>query len=339
MRDMNEYLKKYDNICHLSNGSFKDVYRIIEDNEDQKNDKVLKLAHKSNNPKEIQYLLNEIICNGFLESKYILNTLELHLYPSFFSVIEPLAFNGTLGMLLKNINETGDFLNEYEIWKFFIQLVDAIYFLHKMGICHRDLKPDNILLNDDFCIKIHDFNSCSIKRYNTLYNSTVIGTPFYMAPRVISGKPYIENIDIWSLGCILYEMIEGHSPFSNVEHWLKLYEKVTSIQYIPLKRNNISRELKSWIPKLLRKNRIDSSSIRKMIGSKSLEYNLKMEIPKKNEVFNSLKKIQCSSWNEFIHILKEMSFVKNYVKETTDIDDCLQINKKNIYYKTRHTTR
>ena len=76
-----------------------------------------------------------------------------------------------------------------------------------------------------------------------------------------------------------------------------------------------------------------------MIGSKSLEYNLKMEIPKKNEVFNSFKKIQCSSWNEFIHILKEIPFVKNYVKETTDIDDCLQINKKNIYYKTRHTTR
>ena len=115
MKDMNEYLKKYDNICFLSNGSFKDVYRIIADNEGQNNDKVLKLARKNTNPKEIQYLLNEIICNGFLESKYILNTLELHIYPSFFSVIEPLAFNGTLGILLKNINENGNLLNEYEI--------------------------------------------------------------------------------------------------------------------------------------------------------------------------------------------------------------------------------
>ena len=99
---MDEYLKGYDNICFLSNGSFKEVYRIFKDTED---DKVLKIAKKNTNPKEIQYLLNEIMCNGFLESKYILNTLELHLFPSFYSVIEPLAYNGTLGMLLKNIKE------------------------------------------------------------------------------------------------------------------------------------------------------------------------------------------------------------------------------------------
>lgn len=332
---MEEYLKGYKNISYLSNGSFKEVYRIIEDIEDDKNDKVLKLAHKNTNPKEIQYLLNEVICNGFLESKYILNTIELHLFPTFYSIIEPIAYNGTLGMLLKNLNETGDILNEFEIWKFFIQLVDAIYFLHKMGICHRDLKPDNILLDKQFYIKIHDFNSCSIKRYNKLYNSTIIGTPLYMSPRVISGKQYIEDVDIWSIGCILYEMIEGHSPFSDVNNWIKLYENITNIEYIKPKRKDISRELQSWIPRLLRKTRINITSIRKMIGSKSLEYGIKMEIPKKNQTFEKYKNIQCSTWNEFVHILKNIVFVKNYIDDNTNIRECLQINKKNICYKTK----
>ena len=60
-----------------------------------------------------------------------------------------------------------------------------------------------------------------------------------------------------------------------------------------------------------------------------------MEIPKKNQNFEKYKNIQCSTWNEFVHILKNMVFVKNYIDDNKNITECLQINKKNICYKTK----
>jgi serine/threonine protein kinase len=225
-------------------------------------------------------------------------------------------------------------------------MIDATYFLHKQGICHRDIKPDNILLDANYNIKLHDFNSCSIKRYNSLYNSTIIGTPIYMSPRVISGQLYNEDIDVWSIGCILYEMIEGHSPFSQRKHWLELYKNIISLDYLPITRKDISNQLKSWIPRLLNRNRPCSVTIRKLIGSKALEYNVNLEIPSDSKEFHQYTKIHCSTWNEFIRILKMLPKTldlrtdhstknkTNTINITKDeIDDYFLVSKKNIYFR------
>lgn len=358
---MNDYLNGFKDVKFISRGSFKEVYTFTDTTTDkEKNNKrdkgvdenmlILKIAKKTTDTKNIQYLLNEILCNLFLKSNYILPTKEIHIFPDFFTVIEPLAVNGTLGMLITNLYSIGEMLKESQIWKFYIQLIDALYFIHKQGICHRDLKPDNILLDSNYIIKIHDFNTASIKRYNSLYNSTIIGTPLYMSPRVISGEYYATDIDIWSLGCILYEMIEGHSPFSDSKNWIELYKNINKISYIPLRRYDVSKEIIGWVYKLLKKNRPSALTLRKIIGSKALEHKICLQVPNTSKEFHQYTKIHCSTWNEFLHILRRLPFTKDFTvdfNKTTnlteigktpsieDINECFVVSKKNFSYRSR----
>ena len=343
---MNEYFKRFKDVSFIANGTFKEVYQLNDKNENL----VVKICDNDKNSKIVKYLLNEILCNMFLDSKYVIRTREIHILPEFFGIIEPMMINGTLGMLLTNLSIMQKQLSENQIWKFFIQIIDATYFLHKQGICHRDLKPDNILLDGKFNIKIHDFNSCSIKRYNSLYNSTVIGTPLYMSPRVISGQVYNEDVDIWSIGCILYEMIEGRSPFSQVKHWLELYKNINSINYLPITRKEITKELKLWIPRLLKRNRPCSVTLRKLVGSKALEHNVKLEIPHESKEFHKYTKLHCSTWSEFINILKifpktlDLRTESHNESDTNtgigtinndEIQECFLVSKKNICYRSK----
>lgn len=88
------------------------------------------------------------------------------------------------------------------------QLVDGVCYLHKNNIIHRDLKPVNILVNKDGCLKIADFGLARmVSPMDYAYSSEVV-TLWYRAPELLMGtSEYLYEIDIWSLGCIFYEMV------------------------------------------------------------------------------------------------------------------------------------
>eukprot|EP01084_Bolivina_argentea_P020113 37426_1 len=85
--------------------------------------------------------------------------------------------------------------------------------LHSANIVHRDLKPENILFTKDGTLKITDFGSASQSSSLRLMN-TECGTPWYVAPEILSNKSYSYKCDLWSLGVILYIMLSGHQPFT-----------------------------------------------------------------------------------------------------------------------------
>jgi calcium/calmodulin-dependent protein kinase I len=92
------------------------------------------------------------------------------------------------------------------------QLASAIATAHMRGVCHRDLKPENILLasqRDDTTIKIADLGFAKVTHGKNDLLTTPCGTPGYVAPEVISGKPYNASCDVWSLGVILYILLVG----------------------------------------------------------------------------------------------------------------------------------
>ncbi|XP_006350688.1 phosphoenolpyruvate carboxylase kinase 1 [Solanum tuberosum] len=102
--------------------------------------------------------------------------------------------------------------SESEAVDVMVSLMKAIAHCHRLGVAHRDIKPDNILFTDSNELKLADFGSAECFHEGQLM-SGVVGTPYYVAPEVLAGRNYSEKIDIWSAGVILYIMLAGVPPF------------------------------------------------------------------------------------------------------------------------------
>ena len=154
------------------------------------------------------------------------------------------------GNLLNAINKMSKF-SEAIAKNIFKQLIETIKYLHSIGIVHRDVKPDNILLELDNTIKLCDFGvSKEVKEGQLLTDSC--GTPAFVAPEILKDSPYNPYMtDIWSSGVVLYAMITGFFPFRGVNE-TELHRNILSGVFPKLK--DVSNELKDLLSKILEVN-------------------------------------------------------------------------------------
>ena len=114
---------------------------------------------------------------------------------------------GDLSKIIRYQILSGYFFCEEIILNWFTQLCFAIKYIHSKNILHRDLKLSNIFLTSKGNIKLGDFGIAKILSSKEDLAKTLVGTPYYLSPELCLKKPYNHKSDIWSLGCILYEMM------------------------------------------------------------------------------------------------------------------------------------
>ena len=237
-------MDNFELICKLGSGGFSKVYKVRRKVDNQiyalKKVQILNLSEKQKLSS-----LNEIRVLASIKNKYIINYKEAFLDEKDCSLclVMEYADGGDLANKIKEHKEKNEYFNEEDIWKIFIQLVKGLKSLHDMGIMHRDIKSSNIFLFTDKTAKLGDLNVCKILS-NDILGHTQAGTPAYAAPEVWMERPYGLKSDIWSLGCVLYEMVTLRCPFRE-DNMVKLYNKVLVGEYKKIP-NNFSEEL-NWI--------------------------------------------------------------------------------------------
>ncbi|KAL5007978.1 hypothetical protein ScPMuIL_013559 [Solemya velum] len=142
-------------------------------------------------------------------------------------------------------------MDEVQIATVCKSVLKALAFLHSYGVIHRDIKSDSILLSHDGKVKLSDFGFCAQVSQELPKRKSLVGTPYWMAPEVISRLPYGPEVDVWSLGIMVIEMIDGEPPFFN-EPPLQAMRRIRDMPPPKLKNaHRVSPRLQGFLERML----------------------------------------------------------------------------------------
>ena len=184
---------------------------------------------------------------------------------------------GTLGQYIKKHNFN---FTEHQAANIIYQIAQGVKYLHSYGIVHRDLKPDNIMItqpNDLGVLKIMDFGLSKILSSQEKMVDG-FGTLSYVAPEVLLRSPYNKEVDIWSLGVILYYILCGHLPFRGNKEII-IAEKIVNdeLEFDEEYWEMRSQKVKDLIEKCLRKNPEERISINEFLNHPWFKKNKKQK--------------------------------------------------------------
>jgi calcium/calmodulin-dependent protein kinase I len=205
-----DFKKRYQLKGVLGNGNYSVVRRAV-DTQTQQNVAVKVIDRRKLTKEDEVSLRIEVEVLSKLDHPNIIKMYGWYAEGKQYYIVTELVNGGELfDRIVKK-----EFYSESDAQKVVQTLASVIKFIHDQGIVHRDLKPENILLTDDTdnaTIKIADFG---FARPVAAGLSTACGTPGYVAPEIINGRPYGKSVDIWSLGVIIYILLCGYPPFYN----------------------------------------------------------------------------------------------------------------------------
>ena len=233
----------------LGDGAYSVVYKVRR-KEDSQIYALKKVSLSNLSQKEKENSLNEVRILASVKSTFVIAYKEAFIDETDQSlcIVMEYADKGDLYQKITQFKKMGCLIDEVDIWRIFIQMTKGLKALHDLKILHRDLKSANIFLFSDGSAKIGDLNVSKVAYKGLGYTQT--GTPYYASPEVWRDEPYDMKSDIWSLGCVTFEMLALHPPF-RAENMEKLYEKVIKCQYGKISER-YSEDIKEIIKLLLK---------------------------------------------------------------------------------------
>ncbi len=143
-----------------------------------------------------------------------------------------------VGKSMQAVLDSGEAFPVPRILRILEQTCSALQFAHERSIVHRDIKPANLMLTADDTVKVTDFGTAKILQFGTVQQTThVMGTPSYMSPEQVKGRPVDGRTDIFSLGVVFYEMLTGEKPFPGQSITTVIYKIVNEEPIAPRQLN------------------------------------------------------------------------------------------------------
>lgn len=192
-----------------------------------------------------ELLFNEVVIMRDYHHPNIVEMYDSYLVEDELWVVMEYLEGGALTDIVTNVR-----MSEEQIATVSKMCLKALAYLHSQGVIHRDIKSDSILLAADGNVKLSDFGFCAQVSSELPKRKSLVGTPYWMSPEVISRLPYGPEVDIWSLGIMLIEMVDGEPPFFN-EPPLQAMRRIRDMPPPKLKNQKVSPQLQGFLYKML----------------------------------------------------------------------------------------
>lgn len=260
-------MEKYKKVKLIGKGSF--GYAMLVQTVSDRKHYVMKVIDVSKmDRKQKEEALNEVHVLKAMRHPYIVTYRESFMNKSCLCIVMDYADGGDMYGKIAKQKQLGRGFSEDQILDWFVQICLAMKHIHERKILHRDLKTQNIFLTSKGEVKIGDFGIARVLKSTYDCAQTAIGTPYYLSPEICQEKPYNQKSDIWSLGCILYEMTTLRHAFDS-NNMKGLVLKILRGAY-PAIPDIYSDTLKELVAEMLQREPASRPSVKRILEKEFL---------------------------------------------------------------------